>query len=86
VHPIKLQKDTAEDSELEGGSSSATLEANAGNAKCTSKPSSCPDLPSNEVKELDSPSKKTVYTYEPPIQIILLNMFLVKPLLPVLAK
>jgi len=52
VYPIKLQKDTAEDSELDGWSSSATLEANTGDAECISKPSSSSDVPSKEAEEL----------------------------------
>jgi len=59
VHPIKPQKDTAEASELEGWSSCATLEANAGDAERISKLSSSPDVPSKEAEELDSPSTNT---------------------------
>jgi len=56
---VDYEEEIAEDSKLEGWSSSATLEANAGNEERISKPSSSPDVPSKEAEELDSPSNNT---------------------------
>ena len=49
-----------EDSEVEGWSSSATLEANAGDEERISKPSSSPDVTSKEAEELACPSRMSI--------------------------